>query len=811
MNRCASSTAKTPRRGVAAMAEVPAWTRMGRWLRPRAVAVAGFAVMLVLMVELVAMGMARLDELTSRIDHIAYRQGAKMQATADLLDVTRQRSELLGVLLVDRTLRQQAEVYRRLEALGQRSTQLMDRLEALEQDPVKRLALEELLRTGRALERMRDAMATALQAGQINEALRLRLSQAAPAARFEELLTGAVSAQRAEMLAAMDEALAGARGAYLFLAVLGGGLLVIGAAVAVLVIRHIGRAEAALYREKERAEVALHSIAEGVITTDARGCIEVLNAVAEQLTGWRSAEARGLPLDAVYVVLDEESQKPLSHGFAAAAGRTLITRAAILKARDGRRIPVEESCSPIRGPDGTVTGLVVVFHDVSHVRAMAQRLTWQASHDSLTGLVNRREFERRLAYLLESAKTDGRKHALLYLDLDRFKAVNDTCGHVAGDELLRQLAAAMHVKIRGSDTLARLGGDEFGVLLEACPVDQAIRIANGLREIVRDFRFHWKDKTFSLGASIGLVMVDADSGTVADVLAAADASCYAAKEKGGSRVEMYQPGTALTRTPQGDVAMVHQITSALEKGGFRLYRQPIAPVTRGGGCPHYEVLVRMVDESGHLLAPNDFMPAAERFNLLPMVDRWVVTALLDFMVQEAQHWGADLESCYSINLSGASLNDSTFAEFLRRRMEAARVPPRRLCFEVTETTAISNLTKASEFMHDLRVLGCRFALDDFGVGMSSFAYLKHLPVDFLKIDGSFIRDLAGNPVDYAIVEAINRIAHLLGMKTVAEFVADQITLEKLKELRVDYAQGDLIGAPEPLAVRVEASPATAAG
>lgn len=558
---------------------------MGRWLRPRAVAVAGFAVMLVLMVELVAMGMARLDELTSRIDHIAYRQGAKMQATADLLDVTRQRSELLGVLLVDRTLRQQAEVYRRLEALGQRSTQLMDRLEALEQDPVKRLALEELLRTGRALERMRDAMATALQAGQINEALRLRLSQAAPAARFEELLTGAVSAQRAEMLAAMDEALAGARGAYLFLAVLGGGLLVIGAAVAVLVIRHIGRAEAALYREKERAEVALHSIAEGVITTDARGCIEVLNAVAEQLTGWRSAEARGLPLDAVYVVLDEESQKPLSHGFAAAAGRTLITRAAILKARDGRRIPVEESCSPIRGPDGTVTGLVVVFHDVSHVRAMAQRLTWQASHDSLTGLVNRREFERRLAYLLESAKTDGRKHALLYLDLDRFKAVNDTCGHVAGDELLRQLAAAMHVKIRGSDTLARLGGDEFGVLLEACPVDQAIRIANGLREIVRDFRFHWKDKTFSLGASIGLVMVDADSGTVADVLAAADASCYAAKEKGGSRVEMYQPGTALTRTPQGDVAMVHQITSALEKGGFRLYRQPIAPVTRGGRMP----------------------------------------------------------------------------------------------------------------------------------------------------------------------------------------------------------------------------------
>ncbi|MGN2392215.1 EAL domain-containing protein [Pelomicrobium sp. G1] len=792
------------------MAETLAWTRGRRWLKPRAVAVAGFAVMLVLMVELVAMGMARLDELTGRIDHIAYRQGTKMQVTADLLDVTRQRSELLGVLFVDRTLRQQAEPYRRFEALGRRSAQLMDRLEALEQDPARRAALEELLHAGRALQRMHDALAAALQAGQINEALRLRSSQAEPAGRFEELLMGAVATQRAEMLAAMDEALTGARGAYLFLAVLGGGLLVIGALVAVLVIRHIGRAEAALHREKERAEVALHSIAEGVITTDARGSIEVLNAVAEQLTGWRSAEARGLPLDTVYVVLDEETQKPLPHGFGAAAGRTLVTRAAILKARDGRRIPVEEACSPIRGPDGTVTGLVVVFHDVSHVRAMAQRLTWQASHDPLTGLVNRREFERRLAYLLESAKTDGRKHALLYLDLDRFKAVNDTCGHVAGDELLRQLAAVMHVKIRGSDTLARLGGDEFGVLLEACPADQAIRIANGLREIVRDFRFHWKGKTFSLGASIGLVMVDADSGTVADVLAAADASCYAAKEKGGSRVELYQPGTGLTRTPQGDVAMVHQITGALEKGGFRLYRQPIVPVAEGAGCPHYEVLVRMVDESGHLLAPNDFMPAAERFNLLPMVDRWVVTALLDFMTREAENQGAELESSYSINLSGASLNDSTFADFLRRRMETARVPPRRLCFEVTETTAISNLTKASEFMHDLRALGCRFALDDFGVGMSSFAYLKHLPVDFLKIDGSFIRDLATNPVDYAIVEAINRIAHLLGMKTVAEFVTDRVTLEKLRELQVDYAQGDLIGAPEPLAVRVVASPAIAA-
>ncbi|PZP58162.1 MAG: hypothetical protein DI596_08045 [Azospira oryzae] len=781
-----------------------------RWLRPRVVMVAGFTVVLILMVALVITGLARLAEWIARLDRIVQAQGMKVQAMADLLVVTRQRGELLGTLFADRIARQQAEAYRRFEALGRQSAQLMDRLEALEPNHSRPASLEELLKVGRALERSRDAMAEALRAGKENRALDLRLAQAIPDGKFEALLTEAWASQRAGMLQAMVEARARAREAYLFLGVLGGGLGVIGVLVAVLIIRHIGRAEAALHREKERAEVALHSIAEGVITTDASGRIEVLNAVAEQLTGWRSSEARGLPLETVYVALDEETLKPLERGFGTATGRTFVTRTAILQARDGRRLPVEEACSPIRGPDGAVTGLVVVFHDVSHVRAMAQRLTWQASHDALTGLANRREFERRLAYLLESSKTDGRQHALLYLDLDRFKVVNDTCGHGAGDELLRQLAAVMHVKIRGSDTLARIGGDEFGVLLEACPAEQAIRIANGLREIVRDFRFHWKDRAFSVGVSIGLVIVDAGSGSVAEVLDAADASCYAAKRKGGSRVELYRPGTDLMRSPQGDVAMVHQLTGALERGGFRLYRQRIAPVTEGEGCPHYEILVRMVDESGQLLAPNDFIPAAERFNLLPLVDRWVVTALLDFLSREAEGQAGGRESCYSINLSGASINDSTFADFLRRQLGTKRLPGRRLCFEVTETTAISNLIKAGEFMHEMRALGCRFALDDFGVGMSSFAYLKHLPVDFLKIDGSFVRDLATNAVDYAIVDAINRIAHLLGMETVAEFVTDRVTLDKLKELQVDYAQGDLIGAPEPLVARLSGGSSAAA-
>lgn len=784
------------------------------WLRitPRAVMIAGFGVMVMLMAQLVLVGLARLDGVAEQLDSIAFQQRGRVELTSQLLELSRERSELVYQIFALKTVDSQGRMAQRCQWLGTRIRDLTHRLQAMPPDLRQQGALHQALSGGLEGLEMQDRAVASLIAGDVRGAARLHAAEAIPrVSRFEDQLASLLEHQRAGILQTIGSANADTQHAYLLLGTLGGSLVVIGLLVAMLVIRHMDRAEAALFREKERAEVTLHSIAEGVIATDAGGNVEMLNAVAEALTGWRTEDARGLPLGSVYVLLDEKTQQPVEYGPESAAGseRNAGVRPGVLQAKDGRRIPVEESVAPIRSASGKVAGSVVVFHDISHIRAMAQRLTWQASHDALTGLVNRREFERQLTDLLQTARADGQRHALLYLDLDRFKAINDSCGHIAGDELLRQLAALMHVKIRGSDTLARIGGDEFGVLLEACPADHAIRIANGLREIVRDFRFPWKDREFTVGVSIGLVLLDTDSGGVAEVLDAADASCYAAKNKGGSRVELYRPEQSTPHPGRGDLAIVHQISAALEQGGFRLYRQPIVAVAAGSGKSHYEILVRMVDEAGELMQPTDFIPSAERFNLLPMLDRWVVGALLDFIVSEEREGAAAAANCYSVNLSGTSINDSTFTDFLRRQIELHHVPARRLCFEVTETTAISNLTKAGEFMHELRALGCRFALDDFGVGMSSFAYLKHLPVDFLKIDGSFVRDLASSPVDYAIVDAINRIAHLLGIQTIAEFVTDPETLDKLRQLKVDYAQGDAIGIPEPLVLPVPAASAVA--
>jgi diguanylate cyclase (GGDEF)-like protein len=450
--------------------------------------------------------------------------------------------------------------------------------------------------------------------------------------------------------------------------------------------------------------------------------------------------------------------------------------------------------------------MIVVFHDVSQIRAMAQQLIWQASHDALTGLVNRREYERRLSELVETAKTQRRDHALLFMDLDHFKAVNDTCGHSAGDELLRQLTSIMATRMRGSDTLARLGGDEFGALLESCPIDQALRIANGLRETVREFRFVWEDKTFSVGISMGLVPINAESGGVNQILAAADACCYEAKNRGRDRVQVYRPDEISQSGRHEELKIVSQISNAFEKGQFRLYRQRIAPLDHGAAShePRYEVLARMLDRSGNLVPATGFMPHAERYNLLTSIERWVISSLVEFLHRQWKGKAPAPEiqvadrGFYSVNISGASINDKSFPDFLRNLLTRYQLPPGLICFEITETTAISNLSKAAELMHELKGMGCRFALDDFGTGMSSFAYLKYLPVDFLKIAGVFIKDMVNDPMDFAIVDSINRIGHILGMRTIAESVEDAGTLARIKELGLDFAQGYYVAEPEAL-------------
>ncbi len=559
------------------------------------------------------------------------------------------------------------------------------------------------------------------------------------------------------------------------------------------------RAEAALYAEKERALVTLQSIGDAVITTDIEGRVEFLNPVAEALTGWSNDEASGRPLQQVFKIISEITRLPvenpvekalLQNGIVGLANHTVLIR------RDGHEVPIEDSAAPIRDRDGHILGVVLVFHDIGEKRKLTHQLSHQATHDALTGLINRSEFERQLEDLRDNAASQHKEHALLYLDLDQFKVVNDTCGHSAGDELLRQLTAQIQAKVRDSDTFARLGGDEFGVLLENCPLDQAVRLANVLLDEVGTFRFVWLDKTFAVGVSIGLVAITASSGNSASVLSAADTACYAAKDKGRNRVQVYSPGDIEMAERHGEMHWVARIAKAFEEDRFHLYYQPIVlvQVAAQNKEQHFEILLRMRDENHNLVPPNAFIPAAERYNMMVEIDRWVVRNVFNWLIANAER-----PVICAINLSGQSVNDDRFLAFLIDQIKGTGVTPRKVCFEITETAAISNLAKASNFIKTVKSLGCSFSLDDFGSGMSSFSYLKNLPVDYLKIDGSFVRDMINDPIDRAMVESINNIGHVMGIQTIAEFVENRAILEKLRAIGVDYAQGYGIAKPCPLA------------
>ena len=575
-----------------------------------------------------------------------------------------------------------------------------------------------------------------------------------------------------------------------------------GAPAIIVVVRDIAsrkHAEAELFREKEQLQVTLEAIGDGVITTDVGGRIEYLNPVAEELTGWRSHEAAGRPLAEVFRAWDENQHKPIDDPVQRCLqqGRSIDYLDGLLLAhRSGEReFAIEINASPIRSPSGTVIGAVLVLHDVTIVRSLARQMAWQARHDPLTGLINRGEFELRLEQALATARSGSVTHALCYLDLDQFKIVNDTCGHIAGDELLRQLTAHLQTRVREADTLARLGGDEFGILLEHCPMDEAHAIADAIRQLVKKFRFAWQEKVFEIGASMGLVPITANSGTLADVMSAADSACYVAKDHGRNRIHVYQPEDSALALRHGEMQWVHRVNRALGEDRFRLFFQKVMPLAATERDHYCEILVRMVDEHGKMVAPMAFIPAAERYQIMPALDRWVLAAALEALRNPHPHV-RDVDIC-AINLSGQSLCDEHFLGSVVELLDNAKVDPARVCFEITETAAIANLARATRFISVLKARGCRFALDDFGSGLSSFSHLKHLPVDFLKIDGSFVRDMQNDPVDAAMVEAINRIGKVMGIRTIAESVEDDATLAWLRELGVDFAQGSGIASPQP--------------
>lgn len=559
------------------------------------------------------------------------------------------------------------------------------------------------------------------------------------------------------------------------------------------------RAETAVFDEKEKAQVTLQSIGDAVITTDADGHIEYLNPVAEDLTGWQSQEVRGKSLGDVFDILNEASRERLENPVSRALreGRVIaVADQTVLVNRRGQEIAIQDSAAPIRDRSGKIIGAVMVFHDVSKERRLRRALAYQASHDALTGLINRREFENRLNEALLTARGDASlTHVLLYLDLDQFKLVNDTCGHQAGDRLLKQITGILQTRIRTSDMIARLGGDEFGILLQDCGADRAEKIADNLRQAIREYRFEWQDGAMNVGVSIGIVEINDNSESIASVMSAADVACYAAKDSGRNRVHTYQSGAAPER--HREMQWVSRITRACEENRLELYYQPIVPIganrdPRG----HYELLVRMRGEHGELVLPAEFIPAAERYNVMSMIDRWVVSQALGTLAHYRTDGDARHGYTISINLSGTSLNDDRFLEFLINELQGYDLSPGAVCFEITETAAISNLPNVVHFMREFRARGCQFSLDDFGSGLSSFMYLKNLPVDYLKIDGQFIQNVTTDPVDRCMVEAITQIGHAMGIKTIAERVETAEVLSCLADIGVEYAQGIYIAVPE---------------
>lgn len=572
----------------------------------------------------------------------------------------------------------------------------------------------------------------------------------------------------------------------------------------VLTVRDLSEkklAEKALFEARERAQVTLQSIGDAVISTNSEGKVEFLNSVAEGLTGWVIEEAHGRPLSDIFKIIDERTRETISdpvQGCLQGGDTIELADNTVLISRNGSEFAIEDSAAPIRDDDGVILGVVLVFKDVTESRRLSQKITHQAAHDALTGLINRQEFERRLARVYETAQTEYSENVLCFMDLDRFKLVNDTCGHIAGDELLRQIAQLMNSVIRRRDTVGRLGGDEFGLLMEHCSEAEASRICKLIINEINEFSFNWDGSRFSVGISIGLVTIVHGSVSGQELMQSADSACYTAKETGRNKIHVYREEDETLLKRQGEVQWAIRLPRALQEDKFRLYFQTIAPIQddQEAGLQHFEVLLRMIDEDGELILPGSFLPAAERYNLATKIDQWVVEHLFQwFQDNPAQ---LDKLNICAINLSALSLNSETFLPFIIEKFEQYNIPPHKICFEITETVAISNLASATNFIESLKRTGCLFALDDFGSGLSSYAYLKNLQVDILKIDGIFVKDILDDRMDLALVNSITEIAKAMDKKTVAEFVESDLILDKVRSLGVDFAQGYGIAVPQPL-------------
>lgn len=561
-------------------------------------------------------------------------------------------------------------------------------------------------------------------------------------------------------------------------------------------LRYLKESREQLSLEHEKAVVTLQSIGDAVITTDANGRIEYLNPVAEQLTGWQNYDAANKPLKEVFNVIYEKTRKPAEDLVERCIqeGRTVETaNNTVLVSKDDSEYIIENSSAPIRNNRNEILGAVLVFHDVTGDRLDRRKLEYLAQHDTLTGLYNRHYFEQCLEKVVKAMPHTSVTHAMLYLDLDQFKIINDTAGHAVGDELLSEIAKLFANHINQGDVLARLGGDEFGILLLDIDTLGAVFFAEDLLEAIEKFRFIKDGRNYDISTSIGIAMIDQDILSPNEVLRHADIACYVAKHERRNCSHVYSEQDDADMAALGEMNLVNEIKDAIAKDRFELHFQPIIRTVDGLNLM-YEVLLRIVNDDDELILPSTFISAAEHYGLMSLIDRTVVERSLE--VLERYHKQGHRLS-FTINLSGASMGDPDVLSDIKYMITTTEVEPSCLIFEVTETAAVAHIDNAATFMHELRSIGCRFALDDFGTGFSSFAYLKYLPVDYLKIDGAFIRDMVDDKVDQAMVRSINQIAHSLNKSTIAEFVENEDVMEQLRIVGVDLAQGYYLGKPTP--------------
>ncbi len=584
------------------------------------------------------------------------------------------------------------------------------------------------------------------------------------------------------------------------IAILETGINNMSASLQVAQLKEKEHADDTLFIEKSKAQITLEAIGEGVITTDINGFISYLNPAAENLLGMNVDYAVGVHLHEIFHIKNITEKENIKYPISICLEQGKSVRhddSMILIGNNGTEFIIRDNATPLRTRDGKITGMVLVFHDFTHIQRISDQLTYQATHDELTGLRNRREFERRLKDLITSSDFKTKQHALCFLDLDHFKIVNDTCGHIAGDTLLKEVSLLLCSQVRHNDLVARLGGDEFGIILVNCPVKQAVLIAENIKNAIKQYQCTWDQHIFEIGVSIGLMPITSADCSSAEIMINADAACYIAKDNGKNRVHVYQATDHEFLQHHNEIRWLQKINRALDKDSFELYCQAIVPANNETNEFKYEVLLRLQDD-GKLMLPGYFLPAAEHYSLMPEIDRWVIKTFVALLEENNFEQFRDKKQIFNINISGQSLCSEGFFEFIVDLFESSPVSLQSITFEITETATIRNYKAAINLISRLQKRGCAFALDDFGSGLSSFRYLKELPVDYLKIDGHFIRNIEFSTINQSIVDAISSVAQALNLKTIAEFVETEEAWQVLKKYKVDYMQGSAIEMPVPL-------------